>query len=95
MKYFVRQMAYGGRVCAFNRYYKTKSCDEIVKIISEEFNVGGNIYDFIERYMNHRNKHLEIIEKEYENNFSDYRDEDMEEEEKYINEKSSKLPKTN
>ena len=34
MKHFVRQAAYGGRVCAFNQYYKSKICDDILKIIS-------------------------------------------------------------
>ena len=32
MRWFVRQTAYGGRVCAFNQYYKSKSCDDILKI---------------------------------------------------------------
>ena len=36
MRWFVRQTAYGGRVCAFNQYYKSKSCDDILKIISKQ-----------------------------------------------------------
>ena len=36
MRHFVRQAAYGARVCAFNQYYKSKSCDDIFKILSEE-----------------------------------------------------------
>ena len=35
MRWFVRQAAYGGRVCAFNQYYKSKSCDDILKIIQK------------------------------------------------------------
>ena len=92
MRYFVRQAAYEGRVCAFNQYYKSKSCDEIVKLLSEELIVGGNIYVVIQGYMIYKNKHLKIFEKEYESNFCDYRDEDIEEKEKYINEKLGKLP---
>ena len=92
MRYNVRQAAYGGGVCPFNQYYKSKSCDEIVKIISEELNVGGQIYDGFEGYMIYKNEHLKIFEKEYESNLGDYRDEDIEEKEKYINEKVSKLP---
>ena len=34
MRWFVRQAAYGGRVCSFNQYYKSKSCNYILKIIS-------------------------------------------------------------
>ena len=35
MKCFVRQSIKSGRVCAFNQYYKSKVCDEILKIISD------------------------------------------------------------
>ena len=44
MRHFVRQAAYGGRVCAFNQYYKSKTCDDILNIISKELNVEGNTY---------------------------------------------------
>ena len=92
MRWFVRQPAYGGRVCAFNQCYKSKSCDDNLKIISEELNVKGNVYDIIEGYMNYKNKHYKIFEKEYESNFSDYRDENLEEKQKYIKDKLSDLP---
>ena len=39
MRWFVRQAAYGGRVCAFNQYFKSKNCDNILKIISQELNL--------------------------------------------------------
>ena len=92
MRWFLRQAAYGGRVCAFNQDYISKSCDDILKIISEELNVKGNVYDKIEAYMDYKNKLYKIFEKEYESNFSDNRDENVEEKEKYINEKLSDLP---
>ena len=92
MRHFVRQAAYGGRVCAFNQYYKSKSCDDILKIISEELNVKGNVYDKIKASKNYKNKHLKFFEKKHENQFSDYRDENVEEKQKYINEKLSELP---
>ena len=92
LRWFVRQSIKGGRVCAFIQYYKSKICDAILKIISEELNVKGNIYDNIEAYLNFKNKYFKIFEKEYENQFSDYRHQDEEEKEKYINEKLSKLP---
>ena len=84
----------GGRVCTFNQYFKTKKCDDddVSKVISEELNVKGNIYYIIETYENYKIKHFKILEKDYENHFNDYRDEDEEEKEKYINEKLSKLP---
>ena len=51
MRWFVRQAAYGGLVRAFNQYYKSKQCDDILKIISEEFCVKGSVYDIIKAYM--------------------------------------------
>ena len=36
-----------------------------------------------------KNKHFKIFEKEYESQFDDYRDQDLEEKEKYINKKLS------
>ena len=35
MRWFVRQAAYGGRVCAFNQYYKSKFSEDILKIIKK------------------------------------------------------------
>ena len=91
MRWFVCRLIKGGRVCSFNQYYNTKICDDVLKIISEELNLNGNIYDIIEAYLINKNKHFEIFEKEYENHFNDYRDEDIEDKEKYINEKLSQL----
>ena len=51
MRWYVRRAAYGRRVCAFNQYYKSKSCDDISKIESKELNVKGSVYDKIEAYM--------------------------------------------
>ena len=92
MRWFVRQAAYGGRVCAFNQFYKSKSCDDILKFISQELEVKGSVYDKIEAYMKNKNEYFKIFEKEYENQFSDYRNEKIEEKEKYISEKLSDLP---
>ena len=91
MRDFVRQAAYGGRVCAFNQYYKSEHCDDILKIISKELCVKGSVYDFIKAYMEYKNKHFKVFEKKYESQFNDYRDENIEETEKYINEKLSNL----
>ena len=63
MRWFVRQDAYGGRVCAFNQYYKSNSCQDIFKIISKELCVKRNDYDIIEAYMEYKNKHLKILKR--------------------------------
>ena len=91
MRWFVRQSIKGGRVCAFNQYYKSKHCDDILKTINKELAVKGTVYDTIEAYMEYKNKHFKIFEKEYEDQFDDYRDEDIEEKEKYTNKKLGSL----
>ena len=77
MRSFARQSIKEGRVCAFNIYCKSKICDNILKILSEELNVTGNNYDIIEGYLNYKNKLFKNLEKEYENQFNDYRAEDI------------------
>ena len=66
MRHFLRQTAYGGRVCAFNQYYKSKHCDNNLKIIAKELDVKGNVYDFVERYINYKNRFLKVFEREFE-----------------------------
>ena len=77
-RWFVRQSIKGGRVCSFNQHYKSKVCDYFFKIISQELNIKGNIYDIIEAYLIYKNEHFKIFEKENETQFIDYRDEDVE-----------------
>ena len=48
MRWFVRQSIKGGRVCVFNQYYKSSICDDILKILSKEIYVKGNVYDIFE-----------------------------------------------
>ena len=91
MRRFVKQSIKGGRVCAFNRYYESQICVDVLKIVSEELTLNGNVYDIIEAFLEYKIKQFKLLEKEYENHFNDYRDEDVEEKEKYINEKFSQL----
>ena len=60
MRWFVRQSAYGGRVCAFNQYYKSRICGDILKILSREIRVEGNVYDIIEVFLKNKKDHLKI-----------------------------------
>ena len=92
MTWFVRQSKKGGRVCAFSQNYESRYCDDILKIISEELNVKGNVYDIIKVYLEYKNKHFKIFKRKYENQFNKNRDEDVKEKEKYIIEKLSQLP---
>ena len=63
MRWFVHQSIKGGRVCVFNQYYKSKICDDILKIISKEFCVKGNIYNFIEKYLKNKKNILKYLKK--------------------------------
>ena len=74
MRWLVRQSIKGGRVCNFNQYFRSKSCDEVLKILSEELNLKGNVYDIVEAYMKYKKHHLKIIKEEYECKFNDCRD---------------------
>ena len=91
MRWFVRQSIKGERVCAFNQYYKSKHFDDIKKIISKELCVKGNTYDIFEEYLKYKKKHYKSFEKEYEDQFDDYREEDEEGKQKFINEKLGNL----
>ena len=62
-RWFVRQSIKGGRVCSFNQYYRSKICDDVLKILSEELIVKRHVYDIIEAYMKYKNHHLKIIKK--------------------------------
>ena len=92
IRYFARQSIKGGKVCSFNQYCESRYCDDILKITSKELNVKVNIYDVVEAFSIYKNKHFKIIEREYEDKFSDYRDFNVGEKEKYINGKLSELP---
>ena len=93
MRWSVPQSIKGGRVCAFSQYYKSeKICDDILKIISENLNIRGNIYDITEAYLNDKNKRFNTHEKEYENQYKDYRDENVEEKGKFVSEILNQLP---
>ena len=87
MRWFVRQLIKGGGVCSFNQYYKSKHCDDVLKIINKKLAVKGTVYDTSGAHMEYKNKHFKIFEREYEDQFDDYGNENVEEEEKFINEK--------
>ena len=74
MSHIVRRSIKGGKVCAFIQYYESKVCGDILKILSGELKVEGNVYDIIEAFMKYKNDHLKNIKEKYENKFPDYRD---------------------
>ena len=93
MRWFVRQSIKGGRVCAFNQYYKSDHYNDIKRILAKEFEFeeDENICEIIEEYLKYKKKYYDIFEKEYESQFIDYRDENEDDKEKYINKKLADL----
>ena len=91
MRWFVRQSIKGGRVCAFNQYYKSIHFEDIKNTISKFLDVKEIIYEIFEEYLKYKKKHYEIFKKEYESQFDDYRLENEEDKEKYINENLGEL----
>ena len=79
MRYSVRQNTKGGRVCAFNQYFNSKVCDDILKITSEKLILNGNTYDIIEVYLEYKTRCWKSFEKEYEIKNNVYRDEEEKE----------------
>ena len=71
MRHFVGQSIKGGRVCDFNQFYKSKNCGDVLKVLSRELKVEGNVYDIIEAYIKYKNDHLKNIKEENENKFND------------------------
>ena len=54
VRHFVRQSIKSGRVCSFNEYYQLKTSDDVIKLLSRERKIEGNVYDNIEAYMKKR-----------------------------------------
>ena len=92
MRHFVRRSIKRSQVCAFNQYYQSKNCVDVLKIISEKINVKGNIYDNIEAYMRQKNILLKFIKEENESKFDEYRKTDEEQMENYIKKELRELP---
>ena len=92
MRWFIRQSIKGDRVRGFNQYYESKICDSVLKMLSEEIDVKGFIFDNTEAYLYYKNKHLESFEKENESKFNEYRIIDVDEMQNYINSQKSDLP---
>ena len=91
MRWIVRQSIKIGRVSAFHQYQKSDHYNDIKRILSKELGVKGNIYDIIEEDLRYEKKHYEIFKKEYEDQFNDYRNENEEDKENYVNKKLGDL----
>ena len=62
-RWFVRQSIKGGRVCAFNQYYKSKHFEDIKKIISKFLDVEGTVYEIFEEYLKYKRNIITFLKK--------------------------------
>ena len=92
MRWFLRQSLREARVYAYNQYNRSKVCDYVLKTISEELNVKRNVHDFIEAYMKYKNKHYDMIKKEYESKFDDHSEIDQDGMDNHKDKKLGELP---
>ena len=53
MRNFVRNPIKVGRCNAFNQHFKSETSDEVCNIISQEFNINGNVCDFLDKILNY------------------------------------------
>ena len=60
MQCFVWQSIKGGRVCAYDQFFHSKSCDYILKCLSKEF-VSSTTYNTTEKFLKYRDQHEKIL----------------------------------
>ena len=94
MGHFVRQSIKRGRCSALNQYFKSNISKEVFNIISKELNIdyiNENICGIIDKYFEYTNEKRKLIEDEYDSQFKDYRDIDVEEKTEHINKELNKV----
>ena len=74
MRWCMRQSAKGGRVCAFIQQYYYIYCNDKLKCLSEESKTKSlKVINVIEEDSKYEHYHEKVVEKEYLENFDDYR----------------------
>ena len=69
-------------------------CDNLLKSFAEKFNIdleSSTTYDVSEKFLKYRDQHQAIIEKEYNNQFLEYRNNKKDQKNIYINKKLGEL----
>ena len=72
---FIRKSIKGGRVGAFNRYFESKQCEEILNIIKNHLKINNNeISKIVDEYLKFINIKREEFKLKFENCEKDYRE---------------------
>ena len=70
---FIRKSIKGGRVGAFNRYFETKQCEEILNIIKNHLKINNEISNIVDEYLKFINIKREEFKLKFENGEKDFR----------------------
>ena len=71
---FIRKSIKGGRVGAFNRYFESKQCEEILNIIKNHLKINNNeISNIVDEYLKFINIKCEEYKLKFENGEKDHR----------------------
>ena len=82
---FIRKSIKGGRIAAFNRYFESNQCEEILNIIKKHLNIDDNeISNIIDEYLKFINNKRDEFILEFENNEKDYRNVNKKELDKFF-----------
>ena len=89
---FIRKSIKGGRVGAFNRYFESKQCEEILNTIKKHLKIKDNeISIIIDKYLKYINTKREEFKLEFENEEKDYRKINTNELDNFLNNKLGNL----
>ena len=89
---FIRKSIKGGRVGAFNRYFESKQCEEILNIIKKHLKINDNeISNIIDKYLKYINTKREEFKLEFKNDEKDYRKRNKKEFDNFLNKKLGEL----
>ena len=71
---FIRKSIKGGRVGAYNRYFESNQCEEILNTIKKHLKMNDNeISNIVDEYLKYNNTKRNEFKLEFENNEEDYR----------------------
>ena len=89
---FIRKSIKGGRVGAFNRYFESKQCEEILNTIKTHLKINDNeISNIIDKYLKYINTKRDEFKLEFENGEKDYRKINKKELDKFLEKKFGEL----
>ena len=89
---FIRKSIKGGRVGAFNKYFESNQCEEILNTIKTHLKINDNeISNIIDKYFKYINSKRDKFKIDFENGEKDYRKINKKELDKFLEKKLGEL----